>query len=121
MNPSPSTHTAVPYFIEVDANGCEKCSHGRMWSVVGPDGVASSTSYADEETAADLAEQLNTAYQVGLNSHASLIAQRDELVEACAAAEVVLSAIECGRDKPLATGAVLDQLRKSLAGQKGER
>lgn len=41
------------------------------------------------------------------NSHAALVrALRD--------AEVILSAIECGEDKPLATGMALDQARKAL-------
>jgi hypothetical protein len=54
-----------PYFIEVDNNGCSKCSHGRNWCVVGPDGAAGGTSYGDEEDAAAIAEILNDAFSRG--------------------------------------------------------
>lgn len=54
-----------PYFVELDTNGCIHCGHGRMWRIVGPDGSALSISYADDEDATWLAEQLNTAYEVG--------------------------------------------------------
>lgn len=57
-----------PFFVEVDDNGCPECSSGRTYLVVGPDGVASSTSYSDDADAAHLAESLCDAYWQGRNS-----------------------------------------------------
>jgi hypothetical protein len=54
-----------PYFVEVDENGCTKCGAGRMWTVIGPDGDQHHTSFADEDDAAKLAEDLNDAYYKG--------------------------------------------------------
>lgn len=59
-----------PYFIEVDSNGCSHCGAGRTWCVVGPDGMASSTSYEDEDEASKLAERLNEAYWHGVGAAA---------------------------------------------------
>lgn len=58
------------YTVEIDstAPGCTQCGAGRMWWIVGPDGVAGSTSYGDEGVAADLAEQLNEAFNQGRRS-----------------------------------------------------
>ncbi len=53
------------YFIEVDTNGCPTCGKGKTWSVVGPNGMASSTSYEDEEDAQNQADQLNEAFWHG--------------------------------------------------------
>jgi hypothetical protein len=54
-----------PYYIEVDHNGCACCGSERTWIVVGPDGRGSSTSYGSEDDAADLAEDLNIAFNLG--------------------------------------------------------
>ena len=62
MNPN---KVDAPYFIEVCENGCSKCGADRTWDVIGPDGVALSQSYHDEEDASWLAEQLNDAYFAG--------------------------------------------------------
>ncbi len=58
----------APYFIEVDQQGCSKCNAGRSWNVVGPDGVALSTSYMEEEDAQDLADDLNDAFGKGVGA-----------------------------------------------------
>jgi len=55
------------YFVEVDENGCAKCGAGRMWTVIGPDGDQHHTSFADEDDAAKLAEDLNDAYYKGVH------------------------------------------------------
>lgn len=44
-----------------------------------------------------------------------LICASPDLLSACEAAEQIISAIECGHDKPLSTGQALDQLRKALS------
>jgi hypothetical protein len=54
-----------PYFVEVDQNGCERCGHGKTWTVVGPDGVAHSQSFDDVEDAESLADALNGAFFAG--------------------------------------------------------
>lgn len=54
-----------PYRVEVDNGGCERCSHGMTWTVVGPDGVAAGTSWEDEDVAGYQAGILNDAYRVG--------------------------------------------------------
>lgn len=55
-----------PYFIEVGKPGCGQCGHNRLWDIVGPDGVAGSTSFSSVEDADDLADQLGTAYNLGI-------------------------------------------------------
>lgn len=54
-----------PYRVQVDDQGCDACLHGRTWWVIGPDEVASSTSYGDEEEANSLRDALNAAYALG--------------------------------------------------------
>lgn len=54
-----------PYFIEVDTSGCQHCGAKRTWTIVGPDDVAIGRSFEDEETARDLAADMNTAYYAG--------------------------------------------------------
>lgn len=64
----PKREGDLPYFIEVDANGCSKCGAGRSWTVCGPDDVWLSTSYEGpegEEQAEWLADILNAAYFAG--------------------------------------------------------
>lgn len=53
------------YFIEVETNGCERCGHGKLWAVVGPDGVAQATMYEEPEDAQALADALNEAFWRG--------------------------------------------------------
>ena len=55
----------LPYFVELDTLGCSKCGAGKMWRVVGPDGVSYSVTYADEEDADSLCDMLNDAYSAG--------------------------------------------------------
>lgn len=55
----------APYVVEVESEGCERCCAGRMWTVVGPDDVALSTSFADQEHVEWIAEQMNHAYRAG--------------------------------------------------------
>jgi hypothetical protein len=57
-----------PYFIEVDQNGCTHCGSGRSWIVIGPDGVGGSTSYDDADTAQEVADALNQAFENGVTS-----------------------------------------------------
>lgn len=54
-----------PYRVEVDKGGCERCSHGQMWTIVGPDGYAFGESWGDREFVEDLVEYLNDAYEAG--------------------------------------------------------
>ena len=54
-----------PYFIEVDDNACGTCGAGRTWTVIGPDGVAASQSWEDEEDATAYADALNHAFWRG--------------------------------------------------------
>lgn len=57
-----------PYRVEVDDQGCGECQHDRTWYVIGPDDVASSTSYGDEEDAHSLAAACDRAYELGKQS-----------------------------------------------------
>lgn len=61
-----------PYRVEVDTPGCETCTHGRSYWVVGPDEVASSTSYGDKEDAESLAHALDAAYLLGQRGMAAM-------------------------------------------------
>jgi hypothetical protein len=54
-----------PFFVEVDVNGCERCGHGKQWTVVGPDGVQIGQSFEDEELASEIAEYMNQGYRAG--------------------------------------------------------
>ena len=54
-----------PYRTEVDDPGCSDCGSNATWHVIGPDEVASSTSYGDEEDANALTNALNAAYALG--------------------------------------------------------
>ena len=58
----------LPYFIEVDVNGCEHCSGGRMWTVVGPGDIGIGQSWGDEEHAQDIADLMNMAFDAGRES-----------------------------------------------------
>lgn len=74
----------LPYHVEVDDNGCDHCSQGRTWTVVGPDGIAEGVSYGDRESADDLADAMNRAYADKLAAAeariAALQAEREELL-----------------------------------------
>ena len=54
-----------PYVVEIDSPGCESCDEGKTWTVVGPDGVAESESWYDEEVAAHFADRMNAAFRAG--------------------------------------------------------
>ena len=51
--------------VEVEESGCERCGHGTQWTVVGPDDVAISQSFEDQELAEDIAEYMNQGYRAG--------------------------------------------------------
>jgi hypothetical protein len=54
------------YTVEIENGGCGQCGAGRYWVIVGPDGVASATSYCgNQEEVEELAEGLNIAYEAG--------------------------------------------------------
>lgn len=57
-----------PYRVEHDNPGCSDCGHGATWWVIGPDEVASSTSYGDELEADSLKRALDAAYELGQQS-----------------------------------------------------
>jgi hypothetical protein len=68
------------YYVEPESDGCEKCGHGAMWNVVGPDGTAISITYGDREDADDMAEQLSRAYEDGeVAGRAGIVIERDNL------------------------------------------
>jgi hypothetical protein len=56
---------AKPYTVAVEDEGCDRCGHGRMWTIVGPDGYGFGQSWGDRETVEDLADYLNEAYEAG--------------------------------------------------------
>lgn len=56
---------AGPFRVAIDEEGCGGCGHGRTYHVVGPDEVASSTSYELEEDAQALLNDCNLAYELG--------------------------------------------------------
>ncbi len=67
----PSAHAeaariAQPYNVEVEKGGCESCGHGVLYVVVGPDGIAGSVSYEDEEAAQDECASKNEGYEKGI-------------------------------------------------------
>src|SRR5690242_13232260 len=53
----------TPYRVEVDHDGCERCSCGRTWTIVGPDDYAIGQSFESQEDAEDLARLLNAAHE----------------------------------------------------------
>lgn len=57
-----------PYVVEVDAEGCQRCGHGRTWTVVNFEDVAIGRSFGDKYDAEDLAHDMNVAYIAGHNS-----------------------------------------------------
>ena len=54
-----------PYTVVVENLGCPHCNRGRTWTVLGPDGVAGSTSYEDVADAHSEAAMKNAAYHKG--------------------------------------------------------
>lgn len=53
-----------PFRIE-RTEGCGQCGHGEMFDVIGPDDVAHSTSYGDEEEARSVQAGFNRAFELG--------------------------------------------------------
>lgn len=88
----------APYVVEVESEGCERCCAGRMWTVVGPDDVALSTSFADQEHVEWIAEQMAHAYRAGQSAARAdvsdalerLTAERDRLKAALEQAHRVI-------------------------------
>ena len=56
-----------PYTVEQESGGCDKCNHGALFLIVGPDDVGLSTLYEDKESAKELCELLNFAFYQGYN------------------------------------------------------
>lgn len=54
-----------PFRVEVEKAGCERCGHGTQWTVVGPNEVAISQSFEDQELAEDIAEYMNQGFRAG--------------------------------------------------------
>lgn len=65
MASRPTPDALEPYHVEVDTGGCERCGHGKTWTVVGPDDMAHSVSWEDQEEAEDFARAMNCAYAAG--------------------------------------------------------
>ncbi len=67
--PSPSQddreRARIAYVVELDKQGCECCGAGNYWTVVGPDDVGISQSFADRCVAEDTAELMNSAFAAG--------------------------------------------------------
>lgn len=53
------------YRVEITNPGCSDCGHGIQYDVIGPDEVAHSTSYGDEEDAHSTARGFDHAYELG--------------------------------------------------------
>lgn len=61
-----SVAVKAPYYVEVDKEGCEKCGHDTLWSIVyRPDDCAGSASYGSKDEADDLCSLLNDAFDKG--------------------------------------------------------
>lgn len=71
------------YFVEVDDNGCPKCGAGRTYRVIGPDGMGSSTSYADVDDAEHEADILNEAFERGESALEGQVRDMAMLIERC--------------------------------------
>lgn len=54
-----------PFFVEPEKDGCRRCGSGKSWNVIGPDDVALSTTFDDEDDAVHHAEILTEAYSAG--------------------------------------------------------
>lgn len=53
------------YRVEIGSPACPHCDTGATWDVIGPDGIATGTSYDDEPDADEMAAALNHAYELG--------------------------------------------------------
>lgn len=60
-----------PYRVEIADPGCTECLHGLTWDIIGPDEVAHSTSYGDQEEAESIARGFDRAYTLGQASPAN--------------------------------------------------
>lgn len=78
-----------PYSVEVETGGCLMCGAGRLWAVVGPDGIAQSTMFEDESDAADLAALLSEAFRQGMASVERASSAIAELTNATSAVDPV--------------------------------
>ena len=65
--------TKQAYNVVKDKKGyCKSCEAGSTWTVEGPDGVCLGTSYEDKEFAEEIAELMNEAYKLGVDSYAGV-------------------------------------------------
>ncbi len=57
---------SAAYLVDLENpdTGCSQCGSGRLYCIVGPDGVALGTMFDQREVAEDLAEELNRANQL---------------------------------------------------------
>lgn len=53
-----------PFRVE-RIEGCGQCGHGELFDVIGPDDVAHSTQYGDEEEARSICHAFDRAYELG--------------------------------------------------------
>jgi hypothetical protein len=57
------------YHVEAERDrACVACGAGTLWTIVGPDDIAESTSWEDKELADDICEAMNDAYEKGVQS-----------------------------------------------------
>jgi hypothetical protein len=57
------------YRVEAEeGKGCTTCGAGCLWTIVGPDEVAESTSWGDRDMAELICEAMNDAYEQGVKS-----------------------------------------------------
>lgn len=59
------------YRVEIDKKGCAHCGAETYWTVVGPGEVDIGSSWADEETANDIRDLMNMAYDAGTEANAA--------------------------------------------------
>jgi hypothetical protein len=70
--------TKMPYTVEPDDSSfCVNCGTGRMWDVIGPDGVALGMSFGIESDAEDLADNLSRAYLAGAQAAIKTLQKED--------------------------------------------
>ena len=59
------------YTVEIDLQGCSGCGTEAGYTVIGPDGVEESAVYNDRHVAEEIAELMNSAYELGRRAAAA--------------------------------------------------
>lgn len=54
-----------PFTVEVDKDGCERCSHGTQWTVCGPDDTYIGQSFEDKVLVEEIADYMNQGFRAG--------------------------------------------------------